>query len=275
MRGELDALQERAEGRGRLGSILTAAGWRALLDGIDAPDEAWPAVEAVVGGELEQALLWQDDELAGRLVEARGSARLLASGGPGAAAPSDAARVDALAAIGSDRTLAEWIGGDRVPVLFRWTALLPDVETLLGAWRRLPAGWLAVTPPGDMADSRGLLVLRGQAESNGSAAAQRHGRRRELAQALEAIDREQATAAAEAARAMAAVTEAGARWRTRGAAARRASATNALRRPIWKPPNSRRNERWPPKHASLRSWPPSWRRARPPMTLATPRRTSR
>ena len=93
MRGELDALQERAEGRGRLGSILTAAGWRALLDGIDAPDEAWPAVEAVVGGELEQALLWQDEELAGRLVEARGSARLLASGGPGAAAPSDAARV--------------------------------------------------------------------------------------------------------------------------------------------------------------------------------------
>ena len=61
MRGELDALQERAEGRGRLGSILTAAGWRALLDGIDAPDEAWPAVEAIVGGELEQALLWQDE----------------------------------------------------------------------------------------------------------------------------------------------------------------------------------------------------------------------
>jgi chromosome segregation protein len=209
MRGELDALQERAEGRGRLGSILTAAGWRALLDGIDAPDEAWPAIEAVVGGELEQALLWQDEELAGRLVEARGSARLLASGGPGAAAPSDAARVDALAAIGADRTLAEWIGGDRVPVLFRWTALLPDVETLLGGWRRLPAGWLAVTPAGDMADSRGLLVLRGQAESNGSAAAQRHGRRRELGQALEAIDQEQATAAAEAARAMAAVTEAG------------------------------------------------------------------
>ena len=85
MRGELDALQERAEGRGRLGSILTAAGWRALLDGIDAPDDAWPAVEAIVGGELEQALLWQDDELAGRLVDARGSARLLADGSPGAA----------------------------------------------------------------------------------------------------------------------------------------------------------------------------------------------
>jgi chromosome segregation protein len=211
MRGELDALQERAEGRGRLGSILTAAGWRALLDGIDAPDEAWPAVEAIVGGELEQALLWQDDELAGRLLEARGSARLLTNGGPGAAAPTDAARADALAAIGASQTLAEWIGGERVPVLFRWTALLPDVEMLLGAWRRLPAGWLAVTPAGDMADSRGLLVLRGRAESNGSAAAQRHGRRRELAQALEAIDQEQAAAAAEAARAMAAVTEAGRR----------------------------------------------------------------
>ena len=194
------------------GSILSAAGWRALLDGIDAPEEAWPAVEAIVGGELEQALLWQDGELAGRLVDARGSARLLADGSPGAVGPSDAARADALATIGSDRTLADWIGGDRdLPVLFRWTALLPDVERLLGAWRSLPAGWLAVTPAGDMADSRGLLVLRGRAESNGSAAAQRHGRRRELAQALEAIDQEQAAAAAEAARAMAAVTEAGRR----------------------------------------------------------------
>ena len=211
MRGELDALQERAEGRGRLGSILTAAGWRALLDGIDAPDDAWPAVEAIVGGELEQALLWQDGELAGRLVDARGSARLLADGSPGAGTPTDAARAEALAAIGADRTLADWIGGRRVPVLFRWTALLPDVETLLGAWRHLPAGWLAVTPAGDMADSRGLLVLRGRAESNGSAAAQRHGRRRELAQALEAIDQEQSAAATEAARAMAAVTEAGRR----------------------------------------------------------------
>ncbi len=211
MRGELDALQERAEGRGRLGSILSAAGWRALLDGIDAPDEAWPAVEAIVGGELEQALLWQDDELAGRLVEARGSARLLANGGPGSAGPTDAARADALAAIGAEKTLAEWIGGEHLPVLFRWTALLPDVETLLGAWRQLPAGWLAVTPAGDMADSRGLLVLRGRAESNGSAAAQRHGRRRELAHALEAVDQEQAAAAADAARSMAAVTEAGRR----------------------------------------------------------------
>ncbi|HEX5578838.1 MAG TPA: AAA family ATPase, partial [Candidatus Limnocylindria bacterium] len=211
MRGELDALQERAEGRGRLGSILSAAGWRALLDGIDAPDEAWPAIEAIVGGELEQALLWQDDELTGRLREARGSARLLAAGSPGAATPSEAARAEALAAIGAGQTLADWIGDERVPVLFRWTALLPDVETLLGAWRRLPTGWLAVTPAGDMADARGLLVLHGRAESNGSAAARRHGRRRELAQALEAIDLEQAAAAAEAARAMAAVTEAGRR----------------------------------------------------------------
>ena len=40
------------------------------------------AVEAIVGGELEQALLWQDGELAGRLVEARGSARLLAASIP-------------------------------------------------------------------------------------------------------------------------------------------------------------------------------------------------
>ena len=47
-----------------------------------------------MGGELEQALLWQDEDLAGRLVEARGSARLLASGGPEGRGTKRRARVD-------------------------------------------------------------------------------------------------------------------------------------------------------------------------------------
>jgi chromosome segregation protein len=209
MRGELDALQDRAEGAGRLGSILAAAGWSGLLDGLDAPDDAWPAIEAVVGGELEQALLWQDGELTGRLASARGSARMVASPsriqGHG---PSAESRDEALRAVGGTRTLAQWLGGNGAPTLFAWTALAPDVEALLAGWRSLPDGWLAVTPNGDLADARGLLVVRGRADPAVSEAARRHGRRRELAQALDALEAEQSQAAADAARAMAAVSEA-------------------------------------------------------------------
>ncbi|MEP6469024.1 MAG: chromosome segregation protein SMC [Chloroflexota bacterium] len=209
MRGELDALQDRAGGAGKLGSILAAAGWSGLLDGLDAPDDAWPAIEAVVGGELEQALLWQDDELSGRLADARGSARIVASPSrmPGHG-PSAESRDKALRAVGGTRTLAQWLGGNGAPALFAWTALAPDVDALLAGWRSLPDGWLAVTPNGDLADARGLLVVRGRADPTVSEAARRHGRRRELSQALDALEAEQGQAAAEAARAMAAVSEA-------------------------------------------------------------------
>jgi chromosome segregation protein len=208
MRGELEALQDRAEGAGRLGSILSAAGWSGLLEGLDAPNEAWPAIEAVVGGELEQALLWQDDELSGRLAGARGSARMVASSAAAGRGPSAASRDEALLAVGATSTLAQWLGGNGAPTLFAWTALAPDVEALLAGWRSLPDGWLAVTPSGDLADARGLLIVRGRADAMSSEAARRHGRRRELAQALDALEAEQAQAAADAARAMAAVSEA-------------------------------------------------------------------
>jgi chromosome segregation protein len=209
MRGELDALQDRAEGAGRLGPILSAAGWSGLLDGLDAPDDAWPAIEAVVGGELEQALLWQDDELSGRLAEARGAARMVAPpAGMKGRGPSIESRDEALQAVGATRTLAQWLGGNGAPTLFAWTALAPDIDALLAGWRSLPDGWLAVTPSGDLADARGLLVVRGRADPTVSEAARRHGRRRELAGALDALEAGQAQAAAEAARAMAAVSEA-------------------------------------------------------------------
>jgi chromosome segregation protein len=212
MRGELEALQERAEGGGRLGSILTAAGWPALLDALEASDDAWAAIEAVVGGELEQALTWREGELADRLLEARGAARLVAPlGDSGASLPSAASREVALQAVGGSRTLAEWVGGSAAPTLFAWTAMARDVDALLAGWRRLPPGWVAVTPSGDLADARGLLVLRGRADSTSSEAARRHGRRRELAQTLEVLEAEQGQAAAEAARRMAAVSEAGRR----------------------------------------------------------------
>jgi chromosome segregation protein len=209
MRGELDALQDRADGAGRLGAILSAAGWSGLLEGLDAPDEAWPAIEAVVGGELEQALLWQDDELGSRLATARGSARMVASSaGMRGRGPSTESRDAALQAVGASRTLAQWLGGNGAPSLFAWTALAPTVEALLAGWRSLPDGWMAVTPGGDLADARGLLVVRGRADPALSEAARRHGRRRELAGAWDALEAEQAQAAADAARAMAAVSEA-------------------------------------------------------------------
>ncbi|HYN64088.1 MAG TPA: hypothetical protein VES36_05740, partial [Candidatus Limnocylindrales bacterium] len=215
MRGELDALQDRAEGAGRLGSILSAAGWSGLLDGLNAPDDAWPAIEAVVGGELEQALLWQDDELSGRLAGARGSARMVAApSGMRGRGPSAESRDEALQAVGATRTLAQWLGGNGAPALFAWTALAPNIEALLAGWRTLPDGWLAVTPSGDLADARGLLVVRGRADPTVSEAARRRGRRRELAGTLEALEAEQEQAAAEAARAMAAVSEAARRLET-------------------------------------------------------------
>ena len=93
----------------RLGRRLAAAGWPSLLDAIDAPEEAWPAIEAVVGGELEGALLWS-----GRGPDRRQSTPHAARRGcsiPGRAI--DAGRDEALAAVGAERTLAEWIGVDR------------------------------------------------------------------------------------------------------------------------------------------------------------------
>ena len=77
-RAELAAAEEPHDAEARLGRRLAAAGWSSLLDTIDAPEAAWPAVEAVVGGELEGALLWTGDDPRGQLADARGAARLLA-----------------------------------------------------------------------------------------------------------------------------------------------------------------------------------------------------
>jgi chromosome segregation protein len=227
MRGELEGLQARAQGGGRLGSVLAAAGWRGLLDGLQAPEEAWPAIEAVVGGELEQALLWRDADLAARLGEAGGSARLIAHRPRGEGMPSAASTQAALAAVGGQRTLAQWLGGNGAPALFAWTAVAPDVEQLLAGWGQLPDGWLAVTADGDLADGRGLLVIRGRAERGVSEAARRHARRLELGEQLERLEAEQQQAAAEAGRAMAEVTAAG--RRLEGARGRRQAAEAAER----------------------------------------------
>ncbi|HET6820560.1 MAG TPA: hypothetical protein VFH98_08410, partial [Candidatus Limnocylindria bacterium] len=211
MRGELEGLQARADGGARLGSMLAAAGWRGLLDGLHAPEEAWPAIEAVVGGELEQALLWRDADLAAQLEDAAGSARLIAQRPRGEGLPDEISTRSALTAVGGDRTLSQWLGGNGTPALFAWTAIAPDVERLLAGWHQLPEGWLAVTADGDLADGRGLLVIRGRAERGVSEAARRHARRQELSEQLERLEAEQERAAAEAGAAMADVSAAGRR----------------------------------------------------------------
>ena len=180
MRAELDALSEPHGAESRAGRRLAAFGWPLLLDRLDAPEQAWAAIEAVVGGDLEAALLWSDDDPTAVLRDARGDARLLAAG-------TDAGHADraaALRAMASDRTLAEWLGTGAAPRAFHRTVVAPSLEALLRGWRDLPAGWSGVTADGDLADERGVVILRGRADPSGGAAVRAHARRRELADAV-------------------------------------------------------------------------------------------
>jgi chromosome segregation protein len=182
-RAELSALAEPHDAAARLGRRLSTAGWPSLLDEVDAPEGLWPAIEAVVGGELEGALLWTDDDPTTQIGDARGAARLLAPGNGSAQAERDAA----LEAVHGQRTLAEWIGMEAAPAAFVRTAVAGDLAALLDGWRRLPAGWAAVTAEGDLADGRGI-VLRGRGDPPGGASARAHARRRELAAAIARLE---------------------------------------------------------------------------------------
>ncbi len=181
---ELDAITERAALGARLGHRLASAGWTSLVDTMTPPEDAWPAIEAVVGGEVAEALLWRDASPEDATRDARGTARLL----DGRQAPPAKERGEALAAVGAERTLAEWIGPARGPGLFERVAVAPDLPSLLGGWRSLPPGWCAVTPAGDLADGRGILALRGRADPPGGVAARQLARRRDLAQQLETLE---------------------------------------------------------------------------------------
>jgi chromosome segregation protein len=184
IRAEMEAIAEPHDAAVRLGRRLARAGWPALLDSFDAPEASWPAIEAVVGGELEGALLWSDGDPTLELEDARGAARLLAAGEAG----DTGDRAAALAAVAGERTLADWVGARSAPLAFHRTVVARDLAALLAGWRRLPAGWSAVSPQGDLADARGLIVLRGRADPPGGAAARAHARRRELAEAVGAIE---------------------------------------------------------------------------------------
>jgi chromosome segregation protein len=208
MRGELAALTDRAERGSRLGAELAAAGWPSLLDALVVPEEAWPAIEAVVGGELEHALVWREMDLADRLARVDGTARLLTIDKE-QAINGGAERDRALAAVAGSRTLADWLGQAGAPRIFHRTAVAADVSALLRGWHDLPSGWLAVTAEGDLADGRGLVSVRGRARGVHREAARRNQQRRELAARLDDLEAEQAEAAAEAGRAMGAVGDAG------------------------------------------------------------------
>ena len=193
LRAELAAVAEPHDAQQRLGHRLASAGWRTLLDQLDAPEPTWPAIEAVVGGELEGALVWGGDDPTSALEGARGTARLLAPGGD-----DGEGRRAALDAVGAERTLAEWIGAGESPLAFRRTVVAPDLGALLRGWPNLPVGWTAVTPDGDLADARGIVVLRGRADPPGGAAVRAHARRREVAEAATRTETNLAAAQARA-----------------------------------------------------------------------------
>ena len=204
MRSELESLRERAESGSRLGSRLADAGWQALMDTIDPPREAWPAIEALIGGELQQTLLWRDEDLVGQAADARGSARLLV-GTEGADADG---RSQALAAVDATKTVADWIGARSSQRLFARAVVAPDLATLLRGWRDLPSGWIAVTPEGDLADERGLVIVRGRQDEAVGESARQHARRRELAELLASLEQEQTQAGEAAGQALVAASRA-------------------------------------------------------------------
>lgn len=215
LEAELQVLDERAAHGERLAPRLVAAGWRALLDAIDPPRDAWAAVEAVLGGALDEAVLWDGGDPAAAAADAGGTARLVASGG----APADDGRAAALAAVGAERTLADWLATAEVPRLLARVAVAPSLERLLTGWADLPPGWLAVTAAGDLADGRGLVTVRGRDDPHAGEAARLHARRREVTD-------EVATLRDARDRALAAVTDA--QTRLAAAAGARERARDAL-----------------------------------------------
>ena len=183
LRAELAALEEPHDAGSRLARRLSTAGWPSLLDGIKAPEESWAAVEAVVGGDLDGALLWGEGDPTAEIAGARGSARLMA-----VASDAGTGRDEAMAAVGATRTLADWVAATNAPLAFRRTVVARDLASLMSGWRALPSGWSAVTAEGDLADARGIVVLRGRSDPAGGSAARAHARRRELASAVAELE---------------------------------------------------------------------------------------
>ena len=182
LEAEHATLEERAARGDRLGSTLVAAGWRGLLDALDPPREAWAAIEAVLGGDLDDALLWDGADPIRAAEASGGVARLLPAGD--ADADEQAA---ALRAVDGRRTLGELLGTSDLPLALARVVVAADLAHLLAGWRELPPGWVAVTEEGDLADARGVIAVRGRRDPHAGAAARLHARRRELAGELETL----------------------------------------------------------------------------------------
>ena len=153
-----------------IGERLRAAGWPSLDETVSLDPDQRRAVEAVIGDLAPQALVWDGGTTLPDVADAGGVVRVLASDvGAGAGARFDAgSRERALAAVKGTQTLADWLGERAAPMVFRTTVLAPDLESLLAGWRGLPHGWTAITPEGDVADARGLLLLHGRADGDGA-----------------------------------------------------------------------------------------------------------
>lgn len=174
---ELDALRERSAHGDRLAARLASSGWRTLLDAVNAPEAAWPAIEAVIGGELDQALAWDGREPPDELVDGAGGVARLAAMGDSAA---DDARAAALEAVAGRRTLADWVGAGNLPIALQRVAVAASRAALLAGSDRLPPGWTAVTEEGDLANGHGVVAIRGRLDRHGGESARLHARRREL-----------------------------------------------------------------------------------------------
>jgi chromosome segregation protein len=208
LRSELESLEARANSEGRLQTRLAAAGWRSVVDDLKAPAEAWPAIEAVVGGQLEDALMWRDADLLAHLSAARGAATLLAAGSAADGLHAVKQREGALAAVGASRTLAEWIGAAQAPRLFQQTVVAPSAAALIDGWQRLPPGWCAVTADGDLADGRGLVTVRGRREPPVGERTRRQARQGKVIDELSKAEGDLASASDEAAHSLASLSEA-------------------------------------------------------------------
>jgi chromosome segregation protein len=161
---------------------LESGGWERLTALNAIPPNVTPAVAAVLG-DVGRALAWKAgaDVL---VAESAGDAHLLA---PADGPPSG--RDAALAAVDAASTLADLLGDDSAPEVLHRTVVAPNLGALLNGWRELPDGWAAVTLAGDVADSRGVVTVRGRA-GNGSSSAGRAVRLAELATLIERMTRE-------------------------------------------------------------------------------------
>lgn len=178
MRAEIEGLRRRAGSPGGsrtsedssvpLLERLRSAGWEAIESAVRVGAGQRRAVEAAIGEGLASTLSWDGAAPTPDLSGSTGAVRIVVFDDGAGEGREPEGRERALRAVGATQTLADWLDGARHPALFRCTVVAPDLAALLSGWRDLPAGWAAITRDGDLADHRGVLVLRGRGQRAGS-----------------------------------------------------------------------------------------------------------